>query len=132
VAWGIETNIKGPPGPQGVPGAASTVPGPKGDKGDTGAPGATGAKGDTGATGATGAKGDIGPTGATGLPGPTGPEGAVEVYEQAAAPATTEIGALWIDTDETAIYGPKWTVLTQAAYNALSPPAADVMYVVIG
>jgi hypothetical protein len=54
------------------------------------------------------------------------------VYEQASAPSTTEIGALWIDTDEVAVYGPKWQQITQAAYNALSPPAADVLYVVIG
>jgi hypothetical protein len=73
-----------------------------------------------------------GTPGATGAPGATGPPGAVEVYEQAAAPSTTEVGALWIDTDETAVYGPKWISLTQAAYDALSPPAADTLYVVVG
>jgi len=30
------------------------------------------------------------------------------------------------------LYGPKWLVVTQATYDALSPPQADVMYVVIG
>jgi plastocyanin len=76
-------------------GAASTVPGPKGDTGDTGPAGPTGAastvagptgpqglKGDTGLTGATGPQGPQGLKGDTGLTGaastvagPTGPQG---------------------------------------------------------
>ena len=123
MAWGLETNIKGPPGPKGDPGAASSVPGPQGPKGDTGAQGVQGVKGDTGATGAQGVKGDTGSqgvqgvqgnpgpsgptgaTGATGAPGatgPVGPEGQVEVYEQPNDPGSVEIGALWVDTDELA------------------------------
>lgn len=54
------------------------------------------------------------------------------VYEQPGTPSSTTVGDIWIDTDETAVYGPKWISLTQAAYDALSPPQADVMYVVIG
>lgn len=49
------------------------LPGPKGDKGDTGATGpkgATGAQGPKGATGATGPQGPTGPKGATGATGP--------------------------------------------------------------
>jgi plastocyanin len=76
-------------------GAASTVPGPKGDTGDTGPAGPTGAastvagptgpqglKGDTGLTGAAGPQGPQGLKGDTGLTGaastvagPTGPQG---------------------------------------------------------
>lgn len=56
----------------------SAVPGPKGDKGDTGAAGEQGPKGDkgdTGATGEQGPKGDKGDTGATGEQGPKGDKG---------------------------------------------------------
>ena len=75
-------------------GAASTVPGPKGDTGDTGPAGPAGAastvagptgpqglKGDTGLTGVAGPtgpqglKGDTGSAGAQGIQGPTGPQG---------------------------------------------------------
>jgi len=126
VAWGLETNIKGPAGPQGAPGAASTVPGPVGPTGPAGTPGATGPqgpqgtkgdpgvqgpagpKGDTGAQGLQGAQGNTGPAGSTGpagATGPEGPEGQMEVYEQPSTPPTTEVGALWIDTDEEAPSG---------------------------
>jgi microcystin-dependent protein len=50
----------GPPGPPGPTGADSTVPGPQGPKGDTGAQGPLGPKGDTGA---------VGPQGPQGIPG---------------------------------------------------------------
>jgi plastocyanin len=54
-------------------GAASTVPGPKGDTGDTGPAGPTGAASTVaGPTGPQGLKGD---TGLTGVAGPTGPQG---------------------------------------------------------
>src|SRR5690242_11775050 len=53
------------------------TPGPKGDKGDTGASGPIGPKGDTGASGPAGPKGDKGDTGATGATGPAGADGAV-------------------------------------------------------
>jgi len=92
VAWLAETNIKGPPGPQGPTGAASTVPGP---------PGATGPQGIQGPQGSPGPTGATGPAGAPGATGPEGPEGQMEVYEQPSEPVTTEIGALWIDTDAT-------------------------------
>lgn len=42
-------------------------PGPKGEKGDTGAAGAKGEKGDTGAAGAKGDKGDTGAAGKDGF-----------------------------------------------------------------
>lgn len=65
----------GPPGPQGPPGADSTVPGPQGPPGPTGAastvPGPTGPQGATGATGATGS---TGPQGAPGLDGNSIPQ----------------------------------------------------------
>jgi hypothetical protein len=60
---------QGPPGPQGLPGAA----GPRGEKGDAGAAGERGAPG---AKGEAGAKGDPGPAGLPGTPGPAGAPGA--------------------------------------------------------
>lgn len=47
-------------------------------------------------------------------------------------PPASALGALWIDTDETAVYGPKWQQLTQAAYDALTPKDPNTLYVVIG
>jgi microcystin-dependent protein len=120
----------GPPGPQGSTGATGSqgppgTTGPQGPKGDTGLTGSTGPPGPTGSTGAQGPKGDTGATGSTGPPGPTGPQGSTgaqgpqgstgsqgppgpqgptgvtEVYEQPGQPASTNVGALWIDTDET-------------------------------
>ena len=109
------TGATGPQGPTGPKGADSTVPGPTGPQGPQGITGATGAQGPQGTTGAQGPKGDPGATGSTGPPGPTGPQGSTgsqgppgptgptgvtEVYEQPAQPASTNVGALWIDTDE--------------------------------
>jgi hypothetical protein len=85
--WGKETNIKGPPGDPGPPGADSTVPGPPGPTGPAGAdssvPGPVGPPGSTGATGPQGPTGPAstvpgpqGPTGPTGATGPQGPTGA--------------------------------------------------------
>lgn len=72
-SW-IETtsSIAGPTGPTGSTGAA----GPTGPTGATGASGSNGAVGPTGPTGATGGVGPTGPTGAQGVQGPTGPTGA--------------------------------------------------------
>ena len=53
------------------------TPGPKGDKGDTGATGPQGLKGDTGLTGAVGPQGLNGDTGATGPQGLKGDKGDV-------------------------------------------------------
>ena len=72
-----DTGAQGPKGDKGDTGAAGPQ-GPKGDKGDTGATGAQGPKGDkgdTGATGAQGPKGDKGDTGATGAQGSKGDKG---------------------------------------------------------
>jgi len=55
----------------------------------------------------------------------------VAVSAQPSAPVAI-LGALWIDTDETAVYGPKWQQLTQAAYDALTPKDPNTMYVVVG
>jgi hypothetical protein len=76
--------------------------------------GATGPTGPTGATGPAGPQGDAGPTGATGATGPTGATG-----DAGATGATGPAGA-----DAT------FTVLTQAAYDALSPPVAGVLYLI--
>jgi hypothetical protein len=50
-----------------------------------------------------GPPGPQGPQGATGPGGTTGPAGGVEVYEQPAQPASTNTGAVWIDTDENVV-----------------------------
>lgn len=133
----------GPVGPQGLVGPAG-IPGPTGaggagPTGPTGPPGA-GAAGPAGPTGPTGATGSVGPaggiglsgpTGPTGPSGPTGPTGSVIVYEQPSTPATTLVGSLWIDTDETPVYGPKWLQLSQATYDALTPKDAETMYIIV-
>ena len=90
-----------------------------------------GVAGEPGPAGPAGPEGDPGPAGADGADGAPGPAGAVAVSTQPEAPPPVN-GALWIDTDETVVYGPKWVQLTQAAYDALSPPAADTLYIVIG
>ena len=63
--WGNGTSLIGPPGPIGATGA----------QGPTGATGAVGPTGPQGATGATGPQGPAGPTGATGSQGPAGATG---------------------------------------------------------
>lgn len=101
--------IAGIAGPAGPPGATGPT-GPQGATGPTGAQGPAGAPGAAGATGSQGPKGDKGDTGAagpTGSQGPTGPAGATGPAGQ-------------------------WTQITQAAYNALSPPDPAVLYVVVG
>jgi hypothetical protein len=83
VAWTLQTNIEGPPGPagaqglQGPPGAQGPqgTPGTQGPQGETGATGATGAQGDPGAQGPQGIQGPPGSAGATGPEGPAGPQG---------------------------------------------------------
>ena len=51
--------------------------------------------------GAPGPQGNQGPIGPAGADGPEGADGSLEVYEQPAEPSTTELGAVWIDTDAT-------------------------------
>lgn len=72
----------------------------------TGPQGAQGIKGDTGATGATGSQGPQGIQGNTGAQGVQGPQGVQ------------------------GIPGP-WTQVTQAQYDALSPPDPATLYIVI-
>lgn len=45
------------------------------------------------------------PGGTEGPPGPAGPPGAVEVYEQPSEPASTNEGAIWIDSDAVLVPG---------------------------
>jgi hypothetical protein len=92
-------------GPQGPPGADSTVPGPEGPQGPQGP------QGDPGPTGADstvpGPQGETGPPGPQGDPGPEGdpgPSGQAGVVFQDEAPSITDI--LWLDTDETVIQIP--------------------------
>ena len=93
-------------------GAASTVPGPKGDTGDTGPAGPAGAastvagpqglKGDTGLTGAAGATGAQGPQGPKGDTGDTGPAGPAGAASTVAGPQ-----GLKGDTGDTGPQGPQ-------------------------
>jgi hypothetical protein len=82
--------------------------------------------------------------------GPRGPQGAVEIYEQPDQPPdTASDGSLWIDIDDSTPVGPtgppgpvgppgppgaaaKWAQLTQAQYDALSPPDPNTLYVIVG
>lgn len=78
--------------------------------------GGGGGVGPPGPTGPTGPAGPTGPQGATGPQGTTGPQGATG--------ATGPQGAT----------GPEgqWVTLTQAQYDALSPPAPGTLYVIVG
>jgi hypothetical protein len=70
-----------------------------------------------------------------GAEGPTGATGAVEVFEQNTQPTATEIGAVWIDPDDTPPIGVGppgptgasvvWTRMTQAEFDAIPPPGPD-------
>lgn len=126
--------LQGPPGPPGATGPAGTqgIQGPtgsQGPKGDPGTPGTTGAqgvqgpqgtKGDTGVTGAQGATGNAGPTGATG-PGVATGGASGQVLAKTSA---TDYATGWVNG--------QWVQITQAAYNALSPPNANTLYVIVG
>ena len=118
------TGVQGPQGPQGVAG----LTGPQGPIGNTGP---TGPQGPIGNTGSQGATGPTGPTGPIGPEGDVGPPGAVAVYEQPADPGALPVGSLWIETDEAAVYGPKWLAMSQAEYDALSPPDPDTLYLIV-
>lgn len=59
--------------------------------------------------------------------------GAVVVYSQDADPGAVPLGSLWIETDVTAIPGPQWVKLTQAAYTALGGSVdPNTLYVIVG
>lgn len=129
MAWGLETNIKGPQGtqgptgaqgPPGPQGAASTVPGPQGPQGNTGAPGPQGA------TGPQGSQGPQGATGATStVPGPPGAPGTT-ILSGTGAPADTLgiAGDYYIDTDTDTMYGPRLATALGPAASAFSSKAA--------
>jgi hypothetical protein len=126
----------GPTGPQGPAGPAGTdgedgATGPQGPQGDEGPPGADGAQGPqgvagpAGADGATGPEGEQGPQGIQGEPGATGPQGIQGETGPQGEPGTDGAdGAPGTDA--------VWTEITQAAYDALTPPDDDVLYVVVG
>ena len=77
--------------------------------------------GATGPSGATGSVGPPGPTGPAGPLGPVGPGGVMEIYSQPATPASTNLGAVWIDTDETP---PSFSIVTENIFTSL--PVAPV------
>ena len=124
---GADSTVPGPEGPEGPPGADSTVPGPEGPPGaDSMVPGPTGPPGSIGPPGPEGPEGDPGPTGATGATGPEGDPGVIEVYEQPSTPASTEVGAIWIDTDDVP---PAWVSLVPVVtVLPLSPVVGQEVY----
>lgn len=155
----IEVLVAGPQGPAGAP---STVPGPAGQQGEqgeqgiqgpagpegpqgpVGPAGPQGPKGDAGDTGPQGPQGDPGPKGDTGDTGPKGDKGdpgdpgadGLSAYEVALANGFTGTEQEWLDSlvgspgqDGTDAV---WTQITQAAYDALSPPDAGTLYVIVG
>jgi hypothetical protein len=144
--WVVSTPVAGmgPAGPQGIQGV-------KGDQGDQGI---QGVQGPVGPVGPQGLKGD---QGYQGVKGDQGPPGAVTVSVSDTAPASPVDNQLWWKSDAGLMYlryrdadsaqwvlsspqpvaGPQgppglWTQLTQAQYNALSPPNPNALYVIIG
>ena len=91
----------------------TTVAGPKGDKGDTGATGPKGDKGDTGATGPKGDKGDTGAAGPkgdkgdTGVAGPKGDKGDTGVAGPKGDKGDTGATGPKGDKGDTGVAGPK-------------------------
>ena len=129
------TGPQGNTGASGDPGGATGATGVQGATGPTSTtPGHTGATG-VGATGATGAgaTGATGPQGSTGSPG--GATGATGV-QGATGPGAGSTGA----TGATGATGPGITSnyftavdkVTQAEYDALTPPVATTIYVIVG
>jgi hypothetical protein len=110
------------------------------------------AAGATGPTGPAGAAGVAGATGVAGnsITGPTGPSGAGEAYQGVTAPAQASAGATWLDATTGKYfvrYDGVWVevgqdlglfvsgftsivTISQAAYNALSPPDPNTLYIV--
>ena len=108
--WTSDINIKGPPGPAGLPGADNVAPGPPGATGPQGPPGAAGpdstVPGPAGATGPQGPQGDVGDTGPQGVPGGGGggTDDILEYANLAAFPATGTTGLIYVALDTNKIY----------------------------
>jgi hypothetical protein len=88
-----EQGLQGEQGDAGGQGEQGSQGGP-GDQGSQGGPGLQGSQGGPGSQGEQGGQGGQGLQGTQGL---QGIQGAVAIYEQSAAPATTELGSIWID-----------------------------------
>ena len=58
--------------------------------------------------------------------------GGSEFYEQPTDPGAVDEGAIWVETDVDIVYGPMWIKLTQAQYDALSPPDPNTLYMIVG
>lgn len=100
--------------------------------------------------GGAGPTGPTGPAGSAGAAGATGPAGAGEAYQGVTAPTEASAGATWFNTGDGRYfvrYSGVWvevgnvqeldvsgftaiSVVTQAAYNALSPPDPNTLYIV--
>ena len=146
--WSLDGNIKGPPGEQGLPGAALA---PKGTVATVGALPTTGnqpgdayhvnsdghtyawdgthwvdmgdTRGATGPPGATGSPGPTGPPGATGSPGSTGPAGSTGATGAQGPPGSTGPAGAKGDKGDPGIQGPTGTPGTTGAQG---PPGQGV------
>lgn len=111
LTWENVGPIEGPQGIQGIQGIQGPV-GPEGPAGPTGPIGPQGLQGPKGD------KGDIGLTGATGPAGPTGPQ-----------------GIQGVKGDPGNLTSPDFDLIdrvTQAEYDALSPPDPQTLYIIVG
>ena len=108
LAWENVGPLEGPQGEQGIQGIQGPIgpEGPVGPEGPIGPQGLQGPKGD---------KGDIGLTGPQGSTGPAGPIGPI-------GPAGPLDSNVLLRVDQ----------VTQAEYDALSPPIATTLYVIVG
>lgn len=151
----------GPQGTQGIPGAKGEPgdTGAQGIQGEIGPIGPVGPMGPQGNQGIQGPQGEQGIQGEVGPEGPAGPQGAVgapgtQVMSIGDEPPDSPVfGQTWWESDSgnmfvyyddgtsaqwvpahvgTAPEGGDWVQLTQAEYDALSPPDPDTLYVVVG
>ena len=122
--------IYGPKAGGAWPTPGTSIVGPKGATGDTGATGAQGPQGEAGATGATGPagpQGEPGPTGATGDPGSKGDPGTSVL--NGCVPPTDDLGNdgdFYIDTATAILYGPKASGAWPGVGTSLVGPAGAI------
>jgi hypothetical protein len=150
--WVVSGGGTGPTGPFGEGATGPTGPAGVGSTGPTGMTGAggIGPTGWTGPTGMTGAS-STGPTGPVGATGSGGGGGGAATSIGDSPPSTPTAGQLWWESDGGNLYiwyddgtssqwvpatigisGTSWVEITQAAYDALSPPDPNVLYVIVG
>ena len=109
------------------------IPGPKGDKGDTGPQGPQGPKGDTGPQGLQGERGlqgEQGPQGERGLQGEQGPQG--PKGDTGPQGPQGEKGEPGDGGNAESVNGISIMVLTQSEYDSLSTKSETTLYIIKG